>query len=147
MYVRWLGAFRKSGYSLLESIHYEVSVCGLKESACEKFKSDSKVRAQIGLLCNPSKITKEFNGDCWSEYNRHGSRLHKTRNPKDARSEHLESWILGRDSFTGIVLCKGITEFNTYIQNQVREAHTSTGLPVYRLMQGSKRARLVKIEL
>lgn len=144
MFVRWLGAFRKGSYTLSESIDYELSQADLKESACEKFKGESQIGfARVGLLCNPENIIKSFKGDCWSEYD--GNSLRKTRNPKTAKSKHLESWVTGLNCFTGIVLKVPVEQFKKHVQEEIIASAKMHNLPVYVLKEG-KNAKLLEVK-
>ena len=144
MFVRWLGAFRKGSYTLAESIDYEFSQADLKEPACEKFTGESKIGfARVGLLCNPENIIKNFKGDCWSEYD--GNSLRKTRNPKTAKSKHLESWVAGKNCSTGIVIKIPVEQFKKDIQEQIIASTKMHNVPVYILKEG-KNAKLLEVK-
>lgn len=140
MYIRWMGAFG-SGRSLVSSLIWEVAQAETKESACEKIKSNSTIhQSTVGLLCDPKKITKNFKGDCWSVPVKHrdGSvSLKKTRNPR-VSSLHWESWVTGKDCFTGIVVKIPLGNLRNYVYRQVKMAAEATGLPVYYLKPGKK---------
>ena len=93
MLVRWIGAFGKSE-SLNESLKFELTRPQTDEVACEKIlkSSSSKINhARIGLRIPSEAEIKSFKGDCWSVRNEKGE-LVKTRNPKTANGQHLESW-------------------------------------------------------
>ena len=92
MLVRWLGAFGKSE-SLDQSLKFELSRATTDEVACEKIiKNSSKIKhARIGLMIASENAIKHFKGDCWSVKTENGN-LVKTRNPKTANGEHLETW-------------------------------------------------------
>lgn len=145
MFVRWLGAFRKSGTSLLDSIKFEVE--SDREAACEKFHAKSEIiHSRVGLLCDPSCVLLNFTKDCWSEYDQTKTVLHKTRNPRTAKSKHAESWVRTKNCFTGIVVKVPVDNLRKNVQADIREAAKLYNLPVY-LLKEDKRARLVKVTL
>ena len=98
MYVRWIGAFGK-GESFSESMKFELNRPITDEIACERLESSKKNKIMnpkiqhcgVGFIINKKHVFKNFNGDCWSLRDEEG-RLYKTRNPKVAKSNHLESW-------------------------------------------------------
>jgi hypothetical protein len=145
IYVRWLGAFRKSG-TLHESINFEFNRQKTDEVAVEPIKEQSYIfQARVGLLTKNSAIIKKFNGDCWSEYVDDG-KLEKTRNPRHSNSEHLEAWAI--PVYTGIV-CKGRNKKEGYynlpkkIRSTIKWYSDLYNLPIYNLI-GNK---LVKINI
>ena len=103
MLVRWLGAFQKKG-SLHNSLQFELcEATSDSEVPCEKIlNGTSRIHhAKIGLLIKNSAVIKTFNGDCWS-VRRCNGKLQKTRNPKNAYSQHLEAWA--SPEYIGIVV-------------------------------------------
>lgn len=152
MYVRWLGAFRSvkrnGGHGLAAAIKFELNnnlFTGELEQACEKIRNRSEIdHAQIGLLVDPDCITKEFNGDCFSKRKRGKQSLLKTRNPRAPKSKHLEAWVSGK-WIKGLVLKKPLDQFKKEIQEDI--VATATGLPVFLLKEGAKRARLVELNI
>jgi len=105
MYVRWLGAFGKSN-NLHTSLDWELSQTN-KEVCAENILKNSYsniLHAKVGLLIPSSAVVKKFNGDCWSKYN-NNNMLYKTRNPKNANSEHLE--VFCKPIYKGIIIKGG----------------------------------------
>jgi hypothetical protein len=135
-YVRWLGAFRYSGYSLLESLQYEYNVA--KERAVEKILNCSKIyRCKVGLLIHPKSIIKDFNGDCWSLYNNQDF-LYKTRNPQMVSCYHKESWTSETPLITGVVVKgvrgQGFFNLKKKTQDTIIEFSNKYSLPIYSLV-------------
>ena len=99
MIIRWLGAFGKA-QSLHASLKFELGRSLTDEVAAEDIRTCSMIKhAKVGLLIANKSIIKKFNGDCFSLLE--NGKLVKTRNPKDAKSSHLECWA--NPNYIGIV--------------------------------------------
>ena len=143
MFIRWLGAFRSSKCSLLDSIEYEMNRADSIQFACEHINKKygaQRIHARVGLMVNPSAIFREFRGDVWSERDNAG-KLFKTLNRSDiTRAEcgfgHTEAWASGHP-FTGIVV-KGWYEVSGKSRNAIRTASEKYELPVYEINKRGK---------
>jgi len=124
VYVRWLGAFGRTD-GLHESIKYELDFHG--EVAVEKIIKESYIRhARVGLIVPNKAIVKVFSGDCWSV--KVGDSLEKTRNPKTAKSSHIEAWANG-GVFTGFIV-KDMKHVKTIMLKTIRYWSERTSLRV-----------------
>jgi len=67
MYIRWLGAFRKSG-NLHESLLWEMEHCH-REVAAEWLQSGHSLisHARVGLLLSNRAMIRRYRTDVWSE--------------------------------------------------------------------------------
>jgi len=126
--IRWMGAFRKEG-NLLDSIQWEFNGVD-RECAAELLDGDqSMIRyAKVGVLINPKKVIKAFNGDCWSVVGDDG-RLKKTRNPRYSSGYHKEVWIRPKGRL-GIVI-KG--RVSGKLRVALRNLSKKLGVPLYYL--------------
>ena len=133
MLIRWLGAFAKGG-TLAESLHYERNRATTDEVAAEYVrKGVSEIQhAKVGLLVSNKALVKKFNGDCFSV--KEDGKLVKTRNPKNAGSQHIEAWV--NPVYLGVVLKGEISKlaFQTII---------NAGLPVF-ILKGGKLNKISK---
>lgn len=139
MIVRWLGAFRKGTSPLQESLQWEIK--NSKKSSTGEFAAEilkkgiSQVNhSNIGLLVSNKAIVKRFNGDCWSEKAENG-KLVKTRNPKEAKSSHLECWI--NPVYKGIVI-KNYSNIKATSRRVCYNVAKNNNLPVFSLSNNGK---------
>lgn len=141
--VRWLGAYRKSQYSLYESIEFELNRCD--EAAAEPlFRTpsgftDSRARGYVGLLIKRTNIFRVFPKDCWSEYGKaslgqNPEKLYYTRIQQ--HSDHSECWVHMKNAVEGIVVYGHITCLHGKTQKQVKAAAKQFNLPIYMFAKG-----------
>lgn len=142
MYVRWLGAFRKSG-TLEESLTFEFS--RKNEVACEKIDNRGRSAipfARVGLLIDPKAVLKHFKFDVWSEYREDGT-LYSTRHSFDGKgieSSHKEAWAM--PVYTGIVLKEcSLQNLRHKSRKVIEDFARENGITIYKLTSG----KLVKI--
>jgi hypothetical protein len=140
--IRWLGAFRHHSSNLNQSMIYELNRSLSDEVAAEIIGNDgSKIhKAKVGLLLSREAVKKTFNGDCWSEYVEETGKLHKTRNPRSANSDHREAWVLPQ--YVGIVV-RG-SDMPRRITRTLKWVSKEYNLPIYRL---NKKGELKEIPM
>ena len=150
MFIRWLGAFRSSNTSLLDSIEYEMNRADSVQFACEHINKNigaGRIHARVGLLVAPNSIFREFSGDVWSERDESGKLFAGRRrtelvNAKKSPYGHTEAWSSGAP-FTGIVV-KGWYEISGKSRNAIRVTSKKYNIPVYEI---NKRGKLEEVML
>ncbi|NLJ81284.1 MAG: hypothetical protein GX335_09705 [Firmicutes bacterium] len=144
LYIRWMGGFRRCG-NLHDSLQFELNRYASDEVAVEPIERDGQqVNAKVGLLVDKTAVVKHFAGDCWSEYDHHGQRLYKTRNPRAAATRHREAWA--SPVYVGIVVASGVyrdagegfQNLPRKIRGTIRWYADMYNLPVYHLGQNGK---------
>jgi hypothetical protein len=128
--IRWMGAFRKGGSTLHQSLSYELGdPC--REVAGEHILDDSKIaHVKVGLLVHPSAVIRTFTGDCWSEPE--DGILVKGRNPRTARwSHHREAFCLAK--YTAIVIKVPLAELTKEVRGAILFHARKSKLPVLHL--------------
>lgn len=124
MVVRWMGAFRKGGASLEESLLFELGSDKGQVAAEPIWRGKSHVRACVGLSLTRRSVVKMYHSDVWSMPR--GGSLVATRD--EAYSKHGEAFC--RREFDGIVIKGNITPA---MEAVVIKVATMVQLPVIRL--------------
>jgi len=141
MIIRWLGAFRKNGQNLTDSLIWETIQTERPAVAAERLNhKKSYIRhARIGLLVRNSALLRKYKSDVWSEYR--GKTLVRTRKEDKALSNHSECFV--RPDYLGVVLKDHKKITNTALQ-AVKDFCDQTGMPCYLL---TRDRRLLQIRL
>ena len=135
MFVRWLGAFRKSSdSSVYSSVKFELS--RQTPFACEKIRKGEKshIFARVGLAVRPGNVYRNFSSDVWSVYE--DGKLTNTRS--GSGSAWRESWADPENAFDAIVVSCGWWTLRPSVREDIAKASVAFGLKVLQLFSDGK---------